>query len=776
MKKIYTYISMLMLLLATACQQDELVSSPTLQPDEYQFTVTIPEPVVASRALGDQPQDVMQMPMRVLVFDENGFFIANQVATVNSFEGNQGTYTVNLPKSDADVSLHFVLGDVTFGTYSPAANEVSIFSNLTVKDGVDAYWGHLTVKDGITKNTKLETVKLVRNFAEISVTKGEGRNEDFTLLGYALVNETNEGTVAPYTGSGFATFEGLDGADDVYATFRENNGRYPGVTCGEIDESAPEADEFTLEPKYVYERNQDDSDAPVYILVKADFNGATCYYKLDIVSSDATTGVTSYLNLYRNFAYRVIIGNVESKGYDSIEEAMNAAASNNISASVEVSEVNRIEDNVGRELSVDKLHIMLVSTDAYILNYNYTIKGEPANDHVNAVPVDGDDEGGYNYEAVKEIRCNKDGTITIIPADPLPASMQTQEFIVISDEGLSRRVTVNVRTPFEFTASCIPLIDAEAGTPQTVTLQLPENLPQSVFPLEFYIEPIKKTIYPDVEKNRLPVRLHENSSFDYVATITQAQYEANRTFEFHFLSNVAESATQIKVSSDLFAEHELLSFINPSISNISLKLTDGTSVGSIDGQGAAGYVPYQAGTTVILEFDAPGDEPFTLDMDYLELVEDSRNTGSCRATNNGYTYTPNSGTTHHVLVFKTKYDIVSETIRVESNSCNPVSISYSNEPRNYDLTLKYGNGGSAENISSENVTIEVGTKTNEVRTERNGKVTINLNDYIGSNLDAKVTFEYEVREWEWGWSSTTYSYSTTLEALRDNVTYTLTKR
>lgn len=771
MKKIYTYISMLMLLLATACQQDELVSSPTLQPDEYQFTVTIPEPVVASRALGDQPQDVMQMPMRVLVFDENGFFIANQVATVNSFEGNQGTYTVNLPKSDADVSLHFVLGDVTFGTYSPAANEVSIFSNLTVKDGVDAYWGHLTVKDGITKNTKLETVKLVRNFAKISVTKGEGRNEDFTLVGYALVNETNEGTVAPYIGSRFATFEGLDGADDVYATFRENNERYPGVTCGEIDESAPEADEFTLEPKYVYERNQDDSDAPVYILVKANFNGATCYYKLDIVSSDATTGVTSYLNLYRNFAYHVIIGNVESKGYDSIEEAMNAAASNNISASVEVSEVNRIEDNVERELSVDKLHIMLVSTDAYTLNYNYTIKGEPVNDHVNAVPVDGDDEGGYNHEAVQKIRCNEDGTITIIPADPLPASMQTQEFIVISDEGLSRRVTVNVRTPFEFTASCIPLIDAEAGTPQTVMLQLPENLPQSVFPLEFYIEPIKKTIYPDVEKNRLPVRLHENSSFDYVATITQEQYEASRTFEFHFLSNIAESATQIKVSSDLFAEHELLSFINPSISNISLKLTDGTSVGSIDGQGAAGYVPYEAGTTVILEFDAPGDESFTLDMDYLEWVEDSRNTGSCRATNNGYTYTPNSGTAHHVLVFKTKYDIVSETIRVESNSCNPVSISYSNEPRSYDLTLKYGDG---ENISwGQEVTIKVGTKTNEVRTERNGKVSINLDDYIGSNLDAKVTFEYVRSFIVW---STTYSYSTTLGELRDNATYTLTER
>ena len=624
MKKIYTYISMLMLLLATACQQDELVSSPTLQPDEYQFTVTIPEPVVASRALGDQPQGVMQMPMRVLVFDENGFFIANQVATVKSFEYNQGTYTVNLPKSDADVSLHFVLGDVTFGTYSPAANEVSIFSNLTVKDGVDAYWGHLTVKNGITSNTELGTVKLVRNFAKISVTKGEGRNEDFTLVGYALVNETNEGTVAPYTGSDFAKFEGLDTADDVYATFRENNERYPGVTCGEIDESAPEADEFTPEPKYVYERNQDDSDAPVYILVKANFNGATCYYKLDIVSSDATTGVTSYLNLYRNFAYHVIIGNVESKGYDSIEEAMNAAASNNISASVEVSEVNRIEDNVGRELSVDKLHIMLVSTDEYTLNYNYTIDGKPANDHVNAVPVDGDDEGGYNHEAVKEIICNEDGTITIIPADPLPASMQTQEFIVISDEGLSRRVTVNVRTPFEFTASCIPLIDAEAGTPQTVTLQLPENLPQSVFPLEFYIEPIKKTIYPDVEKNRLPVRLHENSSFDYVATITQEDYEriANRTFEFHFLSNIAESATQIKVSSDLFAEHELLSFTNPEPVILTLTFKYGRNNGQTQNVPNNGQVqvrvPSDWGQTTTIEtltvVGSQGQADFELDI------------------------------------------------------------------------------------------------------------------------------------------------------------------
>ena len=86
MKKIYTYISMLMLLLATACQQDELVSSPTLQPGEYRFTATIPEPIVASRALGEHPQTVQDMPMRVLVFDANGFYMDTQVASVTAFD------------------------------------------------------------------------------------------------------------------------------------------------------------------------------------------------------------------------------------------------------------------------------------------------------------------------------------------------------------------------------------------------------------------------------------------------------------------------------------------------------------------------------------------------------------------------------------------------------------------------------------------------------------------------------------------------------------------
>ena len=189
MRKIYTYLSLLILLLAASCQQEDLATTPALQPGEYRFSVAIPEPIVASRALGDQPQDVANMPMHVLVFDENGFFIANQTATVNSFEGLEGTYTVSLPKNDGKTILHFVLGEVAYGTYAPTATEVSIFSALTVGNGRDAYWARTEIDGGISEDTQLPFVTLVRNFAKITLTAGQGVPATFQLLGFAIVNK-----------------------------------------------------------------------------------------------------------------------------------------------------------------------------------------------------------------------------------------------------------------------------------------------------------------------------------------------------------------------------------------------------------------------------------------------------------------------------------------------------------------------------------------------------------------------------------------------------------
>ena len=251
---------------------------------------------------------------------------------------------------------------------------------------------------------------------------------------------------------------------------------------------------------------------------------------------------------------------VRGAGYTNPQDAMNSAASNNISASVEVSEVTSIEyDN--HRLTVDENDVIWVENMKHYIGFEYLSSISPREESDNvAVSYEENDYLTFSINKTSH-------RIVATPKGPWPTSMQRIELVLYTtdDTGLSRNITVRLREPFTFNASCIEEIPAVVGAEQTVTITLPEELPNSAFPLEFYIEPIDKTIYPDASQNSLPVRLHENSSFDYVATITQEDYEttANRTFEFHFLSNVAESATQIKVSSDLFAEHELLSFTNP---------------------------------------------------------------------------------------------------------------------------------------------------------------------------------------------------------------------
>lgn len=570
--KIYLYICLLLTVVLGACQDESYTSTATdLKTDEYRFTMKLPEPVDVTRAMGDQASFTK---LNVLVFNEAGVFVARQEATrvtVNNKSPQEVTFTVSLPQSDQPRILHFVGGDVAFGTYSVGDTESSIFSNLVVEENTDAYWQRVEVSsiDNAHKDALLKQINelyLIRNFAKVSVHAASSL-DNFQIEGFVVLNNTTAGTVAPYLGKADQPFADFNlESDDPYAAVAEVQG-YVGNRRGELNDAVPATSLFTNEAKYVYERPQVDTDDPAYILVKAHYTDAvneeesgTYYYKIDIVRQDPNTKLNTYLNLYRNFFYDMTITGVRGAGYTNPQDAMNSAASNNISASVEVSEVTSIEyDN--HRLTVDENDVIWVENMKHYIGFEYLSSISPREESDNVA---------VSYEENDYLTFSIDKTshrIVATPKGPWPTSMQRIELVLYTtdDTGLSRNITVRLREPFTFNASCIEEIPAVVGAEQTVTITLPEELPNSAFPLEFYIEPIDKTIYPDASQNSLPVRLHENSSFDYVATITQEDYEttANRTFEFHFLSNIAESATQIKVSSDLFAEHELLSFTNP---------------------------------------------------------------------------------------------------------------------------------------------------------------------------------------------------------------------
>lgn len=126
----------------------------------------------------------------------------------------------------------------------------------------------------------------------------------------------------------------------------------------QVNELEPEDSWKTIaESYYVYERNQDNSDIPTALIVKAHYNGGNgaegnYYYKLDIVQFMSDTYQTVTYNLLRNFEYKITINGVKSAGYATAEEAMNAAASNNLAASVQVSKV--------KKLQMDIIHLRLV--------------------------------------------------------------------------------------------------------------------------------------------------------------------------------------------------------------------------------------------------------------------------------------------------------------------------------------------------------------------------------------------------------------------------------
>lgn len=62
---------------------------------------------------------------------------------------------------------------------------------------------------------------------------------------------------------------------------------------------------------------------------------------------------------------------------------------------------------------------------------------------------------------------------------------------------LYREVTIRLLPQQAMTVTCIPVIEAEPGTEQTITVTIPKDLPRSIFPLQFKVEVAAKSLTPN---------------------------------------------------------------------------------------------------------------------------------------------------------------------------------------------------------------------------------------------------------------------------------------
>ena len=137
---------------------------------------------------------------------------------------------------------------------------------------------------------------------------------------------------------------------------------------------------------------------------------------------------------------------------------------------------------------------------------------------------------------------------------------------------LFREITVRVLKKMDMKLSLNPKKLANQGESTILGIELPDNLPSSMFPLEFHIEDVNHTLYAsgydgDEKSIIVPVKTDKSivdgvtNSFYFIRTVNESEYNANHTITTEFTANKDASATTIYVSNEYF-ETQSINLLN----------------------------------------------------------------------------------------------------------------------------------------------------------------------------------------------------------------------
>lgn len=457
----------------------------------------------------------------------------------------------------------------------------------------EAYWGCQTFPDGFTDitesegvpqlldevKTKLTRVPMIRNFAKITVTESESLN-DFELLGFDIVNVPTSGTIAPWnqTESEVPTLN----VGDQMKSYQEISQSYSGIVPGaaQFRNSELNAKSWTVEngqkdynskllspnhAEYMYEHPYE-STRRSYLIVYGkytDSNKQSTYgfYKLDIGMRNATTHDFEYYNIIRNIHYKVIITHVYAPGTATVAEAIARAPFNNLIGAVETSSMLNVSNGKNLIIVNDTNHIIVEKDQTVDILYRYIkdVTGTKTED--NGVPhVVGLHEGPVIKEVVNDNpEAYTDGNgvnwmkISLKINDPTSV-VKTQSITIVDVEGLGRTINLVLRNPWRYArlkdsngnesqyfATIAPNtsnlyttpvpqnVSCNTGEPLTVFFDLPDGLPEAMFPLDFQLESQYQGIENDKVGNLVvvtgPSLFNPNFvAISYMKTVTYAEY------------------------------------------------------------------------------------------------------------------------------------------------------------------------------------------------------------------------------------------------------------
>ena len=385
----------------------------------------------------------------------------------------------------------------------------------------------------------------------------------------------------------------------------------PSTSDGRVLLYDPDDPDFEESGFYIYERgipSDENKIKPTFIIICGYFeedDQTYYYYRLDLMESKVVDNqtVSRYYPIYRNFRYKIQLNRISSEGVESPEAAVNSSGVKDISADFSMRHLSDISNGTTR-LVVEPFMTRTYSGPAEegkyyelfarffndvasdVPNLDPVVKVElvPMTDNSDDILILYDDNGyrvpnrGFFFPAaatvggVEGIR-----TIRFNTVEPL-AETKTQKIKISGhkpgnhpDLRLYREVEITLQNKQPLTATCTNPVATSVNTPVTVDIQIPSVLPESMFPLEFIVEPEDMSLTPDTSKNiNMPVAsgrsiatsesaFKNTPAFYYIRTLTWDEFsklsvsgDNKRTFSCYFKTNRDISATTIWVYNEYF--------------------------------------------------------------------------------------------------------------------------------------------------------------------------------------------------------------------------------
>jgi hypothetical protein len=724
--------------------------------------------------------------IKVAVFGTSGYPQAYTLAEpVNKYADANGTtfqFKVLLPVYEGEAHVHIIAnGDETIPF--DGQDEESIMSVMKTTGDVGAYWARVVSLDGIlpekdqngimqtdtegnfipSNETKalFDDLVLVRNFAEVRLIS-EVAEADLHDISWTLVNVPTTGSVAPMAAGTYVD----DFASYVYdpQTGKMVNGEkvYNGFMFEEdpMNYTVPEDDAIKLkldDPGFTFERFHPGDDKATCILMKAKYKSDTffTYYRLDL--TDEAAG--GYFPLYRNYAYKVKIHKIGNRGSRTIAEAMNRDSGGNVSLSTEARKLTDISDGESR-LYVEYVeknftsggkkglwvqYIPDVSTGV-VDNSNVEVKIKTqGNALVEGTEVtktaESSDTGYYFYEFQLNDQSETTDLVSVLEVKAHNGKTGDDK------STLYRDITLRVVKKMDMTLSLVPKQVDGQGSTTVLKIGLPEDLPESMFPMEFKIEDINHSLYStgsDGNGNTITVPVKSDkslvdgttNSFYFIRTVASyEEYQANNPVCTEFKTNKDASATTIYVANEYFKTQtiNLLNdgiYVNPTRATVPFNVTEVEVEVEAADETATWTVTTGANVTVDVTGQQTGNKTFTMSF--------PANNSTTAAVSRTITVTPTSGASHTVTITQEalKFSITPDTQTVLFNATSATVTVNAGEGQAW--TAEVNNGGSLSAASGTGTaTLTVTLPVNETASSRTFTVSATITD-LGATATASI--------------------------------------